>query len=129
MFSVQSQPRSLNPTLLGVTLTLATLIAVPGKLLAQTESPENQPVPQSGCVSGYPDGTFRGDRPVTRYEFAAGLNNCLNNITQPLGINRANLATRADFQALIERQRELNAQLRDLSDRVDQMAPQRKEAP
>ncbi len=125
MFPVQSQPRSLNSTLLGVTLTLATLIAVPGKLLAQTESTENQPAPQSGCISGYPDGTFRGDRPITRYEFAAGLNNCLNNITQPLSTNRANLATRADFQALIERQRELNAQLRDLSDRVDQIAPQK----
>ena len=125
MFPVQSQPRSLNPTLLGVTLTLATLIAVPGKLLAQTEPTENQPAPQSGCISGYPDGTFRGDRPITRYEFAAGLNNCLNNVTQPLSTNRANLATRADFQALIERQRELNAQLRDLSDRVDQIAPQK----
>ena len=31
-----------------------------------------------GCVSGYPDGTFRGDRPITRFEMAAILNKCMN---------------------------------------------------
>lgn len=30
-----------------------------------------------GCLEGYPDSTFRGDRAVTRYEFAALLNRCL----------------------------------------------------
>ena len=33
-----------------------------------------------GCISGYPNGTYRGDRVLTRYEFAAGLNSCLNQI-------------------------------------------------
>lgn len=33
-----------------------------------------------GCLIGYPDGTYRGDRPLTRYEFAAGLNACLEQI-------------------------------------------------
>jgi len=33
-----------------------------------------------GCIAGYPDGTFRGDRPLTRYEFAAGLNACLESL-------------------------------------------------
>ncbi|MBW4483897.1 MAG: S-layer homology domain-containing protein [Tildeniella torsiva UHER 1998/13D] len=31
-----------------------------------------------GCVSGYPDGTFRGEDAVTRYEFAAGMDSCLS---------------------------------------------------
>jgi hypothetical protein len=31
-----------------------------------------------GCVSGYPDGTFRGEAAVTRYEFAAGMDACMN---------------------------------------------------
>ena len=31
-----------------------------------------------GCIQGYPDRTFRGDRSLTRYEFAAGLNSCLD---------------------------------------------------
>ena len=30
-----------------------------------------------GCIAGYPDGTFQGNRTLTRYEFAAGLNACL----------------------------------------------------
>lgn len=30
-----------------------------------------------GCVSGYPDGTFRGQQPITRFEIAAILNKCL----------------------------------------------------
>lgn len=34
-----------------------------------------------GCVSGYPDGTFRGDAAVTRNEFAAGLDACLGVLT------------------------------------------------
>ena len=33
-----------------------------------------------GCVSGYPDGTFRGDNTVSRYEFAAGMDSCLSAI-------------------------------------------------
>ncbi|MFH7244739.1 MAG: iron uptake porin [Spirulina sp.] len=31
-----------------------------------------------GCIQGYPDRTFRGSRALTRYEFAAGLNACLD---------------------------------------------------
>ncbi|WP_228040680.1 S-layer homology domain-containing protein [Nodosilinea sp. LEGE 07088] len=31
-----------------------------------------------GCISGYPDGSFRGEEAVTRYEFAAGMDSCLS---------------------------------------------------
>ncbi|WOD37735.1 S-layer homology domain-containing protein [Nodosilinea sp. E11] len=31
-----------------------------------------------GCISGYPDGTFRGETTVSRYEFAAGMDACLS---------------------------------------------------
>ncbi len=33
-----------------------------------------------GCMKGFPDGTFQGDRPISRYELAAGLNSCLEKI-------------------------------------------------
>ncbi|MEC4894748.1 MAG: iron uptake porin [Oscillatoria sp. PMC 1051.18] len=33
-----------------------------------------------GCIQGYPDGTYRGNRAISRYEFAAGLNACLQEI-------------------------------------------------
>ena len=31
-------------------------------------------VERYGCIVGYPDRTFRGDRALSRWEFAAGLN-------------------------------------------------------
>ncbi|MEL7314094.1 MAG: iron uptake porin, partial [Cyanobacteria bacterium J06559_3] len=37
-------------------------------------------VEQYQCIEGYPNRTFRGGQPLTRYEFAAGLNACLDNI-------------------------------------------------
>ncbi|MGC1527333.1 MAG: iron uptake porin [Phormidesmis sp.] len=35
-------------------------------------------VEEYGCLEGFPDRTYRGDRALTRYEFAAGLNACLD---------------------------------------------------
>ena len=35
-----------------------------------------------GCVAGYPNGSFRGNRAMTRYEAAALLNACLERITE-----------------------------------------------
>jgi hypothetical protein len=34
-------------------------------------------VEEYGCIAGYPDRSYRGDRALTRYEFAAGMNACL----------------------------------------------------
>ena len=39
-------------------------------------------VQRYGCVAGYPNGTFRGNRAMTRYEAAALLNACLDRITE-----------------------------------------------
>jgi hypothetical protein len=35
-----------------------------------------------GCVAGYPDGSFRGGQPITRFEAAALLNACLDRVTE-----------------------------------------------
>ena len=35
-----------------------------------------------GCVAGYPNGTFKGGQPMTRYEAAALLNACLDRVTE-----------------------------------------------
>jgi hypothetical protein len=35
-----------------------------------------------GCVAGYPDGTYRGGKAMSRYEAAALLNACLDRITE-----------------------------------------------
>jgi Carbohydrate-selective porin, OprB family/S-layer homology domain len=37
-------------------------------------------VERYGCIQGYADGTFRGNRALTRYEFAAALNACLEKV-------------------------------------------------
>lgn len=39
-------------------------------------------VERYGCVAGYPNGTFRGNKAMTRYEAAALLNACLDRITE-----------------------------------------------
>jgi len=35
-----------------------------------------------GCVAGYPNGTFKGGQPLTRFEAAALLNACLDRVTE-----------------------------------------------
>lgn len=37
-----------------------------------------------GCIQGYPDRTYRGDRALTRNEFAAGLSACLQQLERRL---------------------------------------------
>ena len=39
-------------------------------------------VEQYGCVAGYPDGSFKGNIAMTRYEAAALLNACLDRVTE-----------------------------------------------
>jgi hypothetical protein len=39
-------------------------------------------VERYGCVAGYPDGTFKGGRAMTRYEAAALLNACLDRVSE-----------------------------------------------
>jgi hypothetical protein len=39
-------------------------------------------VERYGCVAGYPNGTFRGGRAMTRWEAAALLNACLDRVTE-----------------------------------------------
>ena len=34
-------------------------------------------VDKYGCIVGYPDGTFKGQRNITRYEFAAAVSRCM----------------------------------------------------
>ncbi len=107
----------LTKAVFAVGLGLAATIFSSSITLAQVTSPFKENLPQGRCLSGYPDGTYKGDRSSARYEFAALLNACLEQVNQLLPVN-TNRATRADFEALIKRQRELNQQLRELNQRV-----------
>jgi hypothetical protein len=69
-----------------------------------------------GCIQGYPDRTFRGQRSMTRFEFAAGLNACLDVVATLIaqsGINPDDLAT------IRRLQEEFQAELATLRGRVD----------
>ena len=102
----------------GLIIVMPLAIAVHTAASAQTAPVQ----PASGCLAVTPNGTDQGDRPLTRYEFAAGMNACLDQVNQQLQFNKANFATRTDFDTLIQRQRELNEQLRALSDRVSTLS-------
>jgi Carbohydrate-selective porin, OprB family/S-layer homology domain len=76
-------------------------------------------VERYGCIVGYPDGTYRGNRALTRYEFAAGVNACLDQITKLIGASTANFVTKDDLAVLQRLQEEFAAELATLRGRVD----------
>ncbi|NCJ05837.1 iron uptake porin [Synechococcales cyanobacterium C] len=69
-------------------------------------------VERYGCIAGYPDGTFRGSRGATRYELAAALNACLDQISD-------RFATQEDLQTIRALQEEFATELATLRGRVD----------
>jgi hypothetical protein len=76
-------------------------------------------VERYGCIAGYPDGTFKGNRALSRYEFAAGVNACLDQITKQLGATLANFVTKEDLAILQKLQEEFAAELAALRGRID----------
>jgi len=76
-------------------------------------------VERYGCIAGYPDGTFKGNRPLSRYEFAAGLNACLDRINDLIKAATDPLATKEDLRKLQKLQEEFAAELAALRGRVD----------
>lgn len=69
-------------------------------------------VERYGCIAGYPDGTFRGNRVATRYELAAALNACLDQVSD-------RFASKEDLATVKALQEEFRAELSTLKGRVD----------
>ncbi|MDJ0617672.1 MAG: iron uptake porin, partial [Calothrix sp. MO_192.B10] len=76
-------------------------------------------VERYGCIAGYPNGTYRGNRALTRYEFAAGLNACLDRVNELIATATADLVTKEDLATLQRLQEEFSAELATLRGRVD----------
>ncbi len=76
-------------------------------------------VERYGCIVGYPDKTFRGNRAMTRYEFAAGLNACMDRVNELIGAATADLVKKEDLETLKKLQEEFAAELATLRGRVD----------
>jgi len=53
-----------------------------------------------GSIAGYPNGTYRGNRALTRYEFAAGLNACLDRVNELIATATADIVSREDLATL-----------------------------
>ncbi|MGI0489934.1 iron uptake porin [Pantanalinema rosaneae CENA516] len=76
-------------------------------------------VERYGCIVGYPDRTYRGNRAITRYEFAAGLNACLDKIQELITAGTDNLVRKEDLLTFQRLQEEFAAELATLRGRLD----------
>jgi hypothetical protein len=74
-------------------------------------------VERYGCIGGYPNQTYRGNRPLSRYEFAAGLNACLNHIQKLIASSE--VVARVDVETLQRLMREFETELASIRGRVD----------
>ena len=73
-------------------------------------------VDKYGCIVGYPDGTFKGQRNITRYEFAAAVSRCMEWVEANYGdIEDGDLAT---LRRLVQ---EFEVELAALGARVDDL--------
>ncbi|MDJ0504432.1 MAG: iron uptake porin [Aphanizomenon sp.] len=71
------------------------------------------------CVAGSPNGTFRGNRTLTRFEFAAALNACLDSINEILATATAEMVTKQDLGTLQGLQEEYSSELATIRGQVD----------
>ncbi len=76
-------------------------------------------VERYGCIAGYPNRTYRGNRPLTRYEFAAGLNACMDRVNELIASATADLVKKEDLEAIKKLQEQFAAELATLRGRVD----------
>jgi hypothetical protein len=78
-------------------------------------------VERYGCIAGYPDGTFRGNRAMSRYEFAAGVNACLQQIERLIQSSTGNFVTKTDLETIQRLVDEFRTELTALGGRVDKL--------
>lgn len=72
-----------------------------------------------GCIAGYPDSTYKGNRALSRYEFAAGLNACLDRVNELIATATSESIRKEDLAQLQRLQEEFSAELATLRGRVD----------
>ena len=88
-----------------IALVLVLALAIPALANPFVDVPLNhwaydavQTLAAKGCVIGYPDGTFGGNRALTRYEFAQAVARCLAYMEQY--VDEAGLATQKTLPCL-----------------------------
>lgn len=76
-------------------------------------------VERYGVIAGYTDGTFKGNRALTRYEFAAGLNAALDRLNELIATSTADLVKQEDLETIKKLQAEFSPELAQLRGRVN----------
>lgn len=76
-------------------------------------------VERYGCIVGYTDSNFRGNRALSRYEFAAGLNACLQQMERLMAQSETIL--REDLETLTRLTTEFETELAANVSRVDNL--------
>lgn len=76
-------------------------------------------VERYGCIVGYPNSTYRGNRVLSRWEFAAGLNACFNTMERLIQDGVA--VSREDIDQLKRLAQEFESELTVLGTRVDNL--------
>ena len=78
------------------------------------------------CIRGYEDGTYRGNNPVTRYEFAVTLSDCIQSIERLIAARESTSpstprpsVTSADYSRITRLVEEFGAELAIINARVD----------
>ncbi|WP_218079612.1 iron uptake porin [Anthocerotibacter panamensis] len=84
-------------------------------------------VERYGCIEGYPSKVFLGTKTLTRYEFAAGLNACLEKINELIAAGTTDLITKEDLATVARLQDELKGEGTALAGRVDALEGKTKE--
>ncbi|MCC0178485.1 carbohydrate porin [Waterburya agarophytonicola K14] len=79
-------------------------------------------VDRYGCISGFPNQTYRGNQPLSRYEFAAGLNSCLNQIERLIASSDS--VNTEDLETIQKLAQEFEAELLTLDERIDKVESQ-----
>jgi hypothetical protein len=125
---------NLNPTSSAVLDKLAPAtdldISEPGQVTSVDQLSDVQPsdwayqalqslVERYGCIVGYPDRTYKGQRALTRYEFAAGLNACLDRISELIANSTADRVKKEDLARIRRLQAQYAIELASLRGRVD----------
>ncbi|MEH1853160.1 MAG: iron uptake porin [Nostoc sp.] len=76
-------------------------------------------VERYGCITGYSDSTYGGNRALSRYEFAAGVNACLSRVNELLASTTDSLVKKDDLALLQKLQESFAPELATLRGRVD----------
>ena len=70
-----------------------------------------------GCIKGFEDRTYRGEQNISRAEFAAGLNTCLNEIENIL--TKSDRMPQSDVETVLRLMQEFQSDLAVLQGKID----------